>query len=196
VQNAARCENPTTKPKRQHAQLPQLLGNWTMTQQRTTKRKAQSQEVEPHATPPHANAVGTVNPATKTPPQPQSNFTGGASQSSTTDKNAPNGPTIQQRFYRNTGRPEQADVPAVIANVQSPPERNTDDNGCHISKTWFEACQCNGRMDNDDIMMTDITNYVWNTLFPGLKFIMADAQMEYSNDKHSLCYLICQKQWD
>ena len=40
-------------------------------------------------------------------------------------------------------------------------------------------------------MMADISNYVRNDLFPSLKFIMSDKQLQYSPDTSSLCTLIC-----
>jgi hypothetical protein len=58
-------------------------------------------------------------------------------------------------------------------------------------KAWFEACQNSGRLNNTAMLHKDISSYVRYDLFPNLKFIMATTQMEYSNDKTTLCAIIC-----
>ena len=79
--------------------------------------------------------------------------------------------------------------PSVVA-VSPAPETNMG-NGDHESKTWFEACQRNGRMDNDAMLTKDISAYVRYDLFHKLKFIMNNKQLNYSSEPTSICGQIC-----
>jgi hypothetical protein len=63
--------------------------------------------------------------------------------------------------------------------------------GSHQSRTWFEACQRNGRMDNEAMLAREIGSYVRYELFPKLKFIMSKRQLEYSGERNTICGLIC-----
>lgn len=83
----------------------------------------------------------------------------------------------------------RSNPPSVVAVVPGPApnEVNLD----HESKTWFEACQRNGRMDNEEMLNKDIGSYVRYELFPKLKFIMNSKQLNYSSEKSSICGLIC-----
>ena len=66
-------------------------------------------------------------------------------------------------------------------------------NGDHQSKAFFEACQRNGRLDSEGILQKDIRAYVRYELFPKLKFIMNDRQLEYSPERNTICGLICEQ---
>ena len=59
------------------------------------------------------------------------------------------------------------------------------------TKDWFEACQNSGRLDHAGILAADVNGYVRKTLFPKLKFIMSERQMNFSKEKGSFCMLIC-----
>jgi hypothetical protein len=104
-----------------------------------------------------------------------------------------------QRFNLQTGAPlySQATsvscLPSVVAVMpQSRPQSLvTEVNADHESKTWFEACQRNGRMDNETMLTKDISTYVRYELFPKLKFIMNSKQLNYSSEEKSICGLIC-----
>jgi hypothetical protein len=57
-------------------------------------------------------------------------------------------------------------------------------------KVWFEACQNNDCLNNKAMLVKDIITYFWHKLFPKLKFIMNDNQLNYSTDPKTLCALI------
>ena len=95
------------------------------------------------------------------------------------------------RYHLATGRPGPTTVLPAVVHVTTPLAATNPDTHDHQSKTWFELCQRHGRMDNEEMMMTDISNYVRNDLFSSLKFIMSDKQLQYSPDTNSLCTLIC-----
>jgi hypothetical protein len=96
-------------------------------------------------------------------------------------------------FQLQTGRPlmsAASNPPSVVAVVPVAPVNNEVIND-HESKTWFEACQRNGRMDNQEMLTKDISAYVRYELFPKLKFIMNSKQLSYSAERTSICGLIC-----
>lgn len=101
-----------------------------------------------------------------------------------------------QRFNIQTGVPNYSvttnpasRLPSLVT-VQQPPG-GSEVNPEHESKTWFEACQRNGRMDNQAMLAKDISTYVRYELFPKLKFIMNSKQLNYSSEQTSICGLIC-----
>jgi hypothetical protein len=103
-------------------------------------------------------------------------------------------PPVQRVFNLHTGKPlqvesNQSHPPSSIAvtPVQGTQEVSTD----HESKTWFEACQRIGRMDSQEMLSKDINAYVRHELFPKLKFIMDNKQLNYSSEKESICARIC-----
>lgn len=105
-------------------------------------------------------------------------------------------PSQMQRFNIQTGVPSYSvstnpasALPSVVT-VQQPPG-DAKKNPVHESKTWFEACQRNGRMDNEAMLAKDISAYVRYELFPKLKFIMNSKQLNYSSETTSICGLIC-----
>lgn len=61
----------------------------------------------------------------------------------------------------------------------------------HQSKLFFEACQRNGRMENEVMLAKDLSSYVRYELFPRLKFIMSNAQLNFATKKNTICGLIC-----
>jgi hypothetical protein len=99
------------------------------------------------------------------------------------------GPTV---FNLQTGASimQQSNPPSVVVAINNATLQN-EVNVDHESKTWFEACQRNGRMDNEEMLTKDIGSYVRYELFPKLKFIMNSKQLNYSSDKSSICGLIC-----
>lgn len=101
-------------------------------------------------------------------------------------------PTMTRVFQLKTGVPilPASNPPSVVA-VNRATVASNEVNLDHESKTWFEACQRNGRMDNEAMLAKDIGAYVRYELFPKLKFIMNSKQLNYSSDKTSICGLIC-----
>lgn len=63
--------------------------------------------------------------------------------------------------------------------------------GENLCKVWFEACQNSGRLTNKALLEKDISTYVRYTLFPDLKFVMSDNQLNFSTDPSTLCMIIC-----
>ena len=102
-----------------------------------------------------------------------------------------NHPQTPKVFNLQTGASivQRSNPPSVVAVNRAPAQ--TEVNLDHESKTWFEACQRNGRMDNEEMLTKDIGSYVRYELFPKLKFIMNSKQLNYSSDKSSICGLIC-----
>jgi hypothetical protein len=100
-----------------------------------------------------------------------------------------------RQFSLSTGkelaRTAQTAAPPSVIEVGLVNGSVSDATGEHQSKTWFEACQRRGRMDNEDIMMKDISTYVRYELFPKLKFVMNNKQLSYSLESTSLCNRIC-----
>jgi hypothetical protein len=109
----------------------------------------------------------------------------------------PTGPVATKRhpmpsvFNLQTGASigNWSNPPSVVGVNPAPAQSEV--NLEHESKTWFEACQRNGRMDNEEMLTKDIGSYVRYELFPKLKFIMNSKQLNYSSDKSSICGLIC-----
>jgi hypothetical protein len=79
----------------------------------------------------------------------------------------------------------------IVVNVVPPPVTHAAVNADHESKVWFEMCQRNGRMDNNDMLEKDISRYVRTEWFLKLKFIMHKTQLVFSSDPVTLCALIC-----
>jgi hypothetical protein len=80
---------------------------------------------------------------------------------------------------------------ALLSSVEAAPPleqpRASDTPGNHPSKGWMVVLQSQGRMDNDEIVKTDIIGFVCNDLLPKLKFIMGKQQLEYSPFENSIC---------
>ena len=104
------------------------------------------------------------------------------------------GPPAQTLFHLHTGvsvmQQQTSNPPSVVLAMNNSTAQN-EVNTEHESKTWFEACQRNGQMDNEEMCTKDIGSYVRYELFPKLKFIMNSKQLNYSSDKSSICGLIC-----
>jgi hypothetical protein len=100
-------------------------------------------------------------------------------------------PTSQRDFSLATGTPQpMVDLPRYV-NMESTPVASVTGEQGHESKLWFETCQRSGRMDNDEALVKDISQYVRNELFPKLKFIMSKKQLNYASNGTTLCSLIC-----
>ena len=82
-------------------------------------------------------------------------------------------------------------VPSTEAVVREVQKTNNNTAQGKRTKEWFEECQKNGRFDHAGILAADVNGYVRKTLFPKLKFIMSERQMNYSKEKGSFCMTIC-----
>ena len=80
--------------------------------------------------------------------------------------------------------PPQAAAPSVTSPL------TTDDSSEDPSLQWIAVSQKSGRMANNELLDRDIQQYVRYELFPKLKFITTDKQMNYSKDKKSVCGFI------
>lgn len=94
-------------------------------------------------------------------------------------------------FNLSTGVAVTTTPPPSVVNVGSVTTSTTSFGDDHQSKFFFEACQRNGRMENEVILAKDTTAYVRYELFPRLKFIMGNSQLNYSPEKNTICGLIC-----
>lgn len=81
--------------------------------------------------------------------------------------------------------------PPSVVNVGSVAVSTTLSSDDHQSKLFFEACQRNGRMANEVMLSKDLSSYVRYELFPRLKFIMSNSQLNFSSEKTTICGLIC-----
>jgi hypothetical protein len=98
----------------------------------------------------------------------------------------------ERHFSVTTGRPITATLAATVEPVaDTVPAPVPEVVVGHQSKRWFEACQRNGRMDNEAMLAKDISAYVRYELFPKLKFIMSKKQLYYTAERPSICGLIC-----
>jgi hypothetical protein len=94
-------------------------------------------------------------------------------------------------FSLNSGIQRIQTAPPSVVVVAPDGGTNTGVGVEHPSKTWFEACQRNGRLDNEVMLAKDINVYVRYELFPKLKFIMNNNQLNYSTERNTICGLIC-----
>lgn len=100
--------------------------------------------------------------------------------------------TLHSSFRLSTGNMITTGKPPSVVNVSSGTSTSISETSEeHQCKVWFENLQKVGRMDTEKMLKKDINDYVRYKLFPELKFIMNKTQLNYSEEKQSLCSMIC-----
>jgi hypothetical protein len=100
-------------------------------------------------------------------------------------------PNKSQVFSVLTGAPNLPTPPPSVVDVGSVLVSTSTIGDENQSRLFFEACRRNGRMENEVMLAKDLSSYVRYELFPRLKFIMSNSQLNFSTEKNTICGLIC-----
>ena len=94
---------------------------------------------------------------------------------------------VPTQFNTKTAQPT---VPNEV--VVNPDEaRSVTTSETLTSGDFYEELRKKGRMGSASMLDCDLVSYVRNDLFPKLKFVMDKRQLQFSNEKDSICFQIC-----
>jgi hypothetical protein len=92
-------------------------------------------------------------------------------------------------FSIRSGKPDGNHVPATVAVLPQPEQQSTTGSETQ-SSDWYDQIRRKGLTSKDSMLAMDLINYVRADLFPKLKFFMDKKQLDYSEDKRTICQQI------